>query len=251
MAPRKGQPGRFLYKELAAEFRARIQAGELAPGVLLPSESALMEQRGLARSTVRQAYDLLKTEGLAASRQGKGVYVLDPKKLVRNAQRRLSREVWEAGHSIWSVDLEGRDPDVELEVDEEMDAPERVAGVLGAPKVCRRRRVFSLDGRPLQVATSYLASELARAAKVHRRDTGPGGMYARLDEIGRAPVDAKERIKSRVAMPDEIEILGLGSGACVLIIERTVKDAEGRILEVNEMVLDAAKYILEYDFKLL
>ncbi|WP_032785685.1 GntR family transcriptional regulator [Streptomyces sp. JS01] len=250
MAPRKGEPGRFLYKELAAEFRAQIQSGALAPGDALPSEAALMEERGLARSTVRQAYDLLKAEGLATAKQGKGVFALNPKKVIRNAQKRLSREVWESGRSIWSVDLEGRDPSVEVEVDAEIEAPEYIAGVLDARRVCRRRRVFSLDDRTLQVATSYLDAGLAASAGIGQVDTGPGGMYARLADIGRAPAAAKERIRSRVAMPDEVDVLELGAGSCVIVIERTVTDAEGRILEVNEMTLDAARYILEYDFSL-
>ena len=250
MAPRKGEPGRFLYKELAAEFRAQIQSGELAPGTLLPSEAALMEGRGLARSTVRQAYDLLKAEGLASSRQGKGVYVLDPKKLIRNAQKRLSREVWESGRSIWSVDLEGREPEVEVEVAADEPAPDHVAPVLGVDRVCRRRRVFSLDGHPLQLATSYLSADVAAEAGIDQVNTGPGGSYARLAEIGRGPAEATERLRARVAMPDEAEALDLGAGASIILIERIVKDDEGRVVEVNEMTLDAAKYIVEYDFKL-
>lgn len=250
MAPRKGEPGRFLYRELAAEFRAQIQSGALAPGDLLPSEQTLMDGRGLARSTVRQAYDLLKAEGLAASKQGKGVYALNPKKIVRNAQKRLSREVWESGRSIWSIDLEGREPNAAVEVDGDVEAPAYIRGVLGEDRVCRRRRVFSLDDRTLMVATSYLSAALARSAGIDQADTGPGGMYARLADIGRAPVDAKERIRARIAMPDEVDVLELGAGACVIVIERTVTDAEGRILEVNEMTLDAARYVLEYDFKL-
>ncbi|MFE7899203.1 GntR family transcriptional regulator [Streptomyces sp. NPDC057424] len=250
MAPRKGEPGRFLYRELAAEFRAQIQSGALAPGALLPSEANLMEGRGFARSTVRQAFDLLKAEGLAASKQGKGVYVLDPKKLVRNAQKRLSREVWEAGRSIWSVDLEGREPEVEVEVTSDEVAPDSVAAVLGADRVCRRRRVFSLDGRPLQLATSYLPADLAAEAGVDQENTGPGGSYARLTEVGRRPVEATERLRARIAMPDEAEALQLGAGASVILIERIVRDEDGRALEVNEMTLDAAKYIVEYDFPL-
>lgn len=250
MAPRKGEPGRFLYRELAAEFRAQIQSGALAPGALLPSEAALMEERDVARSTVRQAYDLLKAEGLAASRQGKGVYVLDPKKLVRNSQKRLSREVWESGRSIWSVDLEGRDPDVEVDVSADEPASERVAEILGTDRVCRRRRVFSLDGRPLQLATSYLPADLAAQARINQVNTGPGGSYARLAEIGRRPVAATERLRARIAMPDEAEALALGAGASVILIERLVADEDGRVLEVNEMTLDAAKYIVEYDFTL-
>lgn len=250
MAPRKGEPGRFLYKELAAEFRAQIQSGALTPGTFLPSEAALMEERGLARSTVRQAYDLLKAEGLAASRQGKGVYVLDPKKIVRNAQKRLSRDVWESGRSIWSVDLENRNPEVEVEVAADEPAPEHIADMLGTDRVCRRRRVFSLDDRPLQLATSYLPADLAAEAGVNQVNTGPGGSYARLAEAGRRPVEATERLRARIAMPDEAEALGLGAGASVILIERTVRDEAGVVLEVNEMTLDAAKYILEYDFAL-
>lgn len=250
MAPRKGEPGRFLYKELAAEFRAQIQSGALAPGALLPSEAALMEERSLARSTVRQAYEMLKAEGLAASKQGKGVYVLDPKKIVRNAQKRLSRDVWESGRSIWSVDLENREPDVEVEVSPGEPAPDHVAAILGADRVCRRRRVFSLDGRTLQLATSYLPADLAAEAGVNQADTGPGGSYARLADIGRRPVAATERLRARVAMPDEVEALELGVGASVILIERTVRDEAGQVLEVNEMTLDAAKYILEYNFPL-
>ncbi|MEV5236452.1 GntR family transcriptional regulator [Streptomyces pseudogriseolus] len=250
MAPRKGEPGRFLYKELAAEFRAQIQSGALAPGELLPSEASLMKEREVARSTVRQAFDLLKAEGLAASKQGKGVYVLDPKMLVRNAQKRLSREVWESGRSIWSVDLEGREPEVQVDVAPDEPAPERVATVLGADRVCRRRRVFSLDGRPLQLSTSYLPADLAAQAGVDREDTGPGGSYARLAEVGRRPVAATERLRARIAMPDEVEALNLGAGASVILIERIVKDEADRVLEINEMTLDAAKYIVEYDFPL-
>lgn len=249
MAPRKGEPGRFLYKELASEFRTQIEEGALAPGAALPSEAVLMEERGLARSTVRQAFDLLKAEGLAASRQGKGVYVLDPRKIVRNAQKRLSRDVWEAGRSIWSVDLEDREPQVDVVVGERR-APEHISAALGVERVCRRQRVFSLDGRTLQLATSYLPADLAAEAGINEINTGPGGMYARLAEIGRRPVAATEQVRGRIAMPDEAEVLGLGSGTSILLIMRTVKDAEGRILEVNEMTLDATKYILEYDFDL-
>lgn len=249
MAPRKGEPGRFLYKELAEELRAQIQEGALAPGSLLPSEAALMEESGLARSTVRQAYDLLKAEGLVASKQGKGVYVLDPRKIVRNAQKRLSREVWESGRSIWSVDLEDREPDVAVEVDEVV-APAGTAATLGVELVCRRRRVFSLDGRPLQLATSYFPADLATEAGIDQINTGPGGAYARLAEVGRRPVKAREHVRDRVAMPDEAEALDLSAGASVMVIARTVRDAEGRAIEVNEMVLNPARYILEYDFDL-
>lgn len=245
--PRKGEPGRFLYKEIADELRAQIHSGELPPGDPLPSESALMRDRGIARSTVRQAYDVLRAEGLIESRHGVGVRVRDFRPLIRNAMKRLSGEVWDSGRSIWSVDLEEREPEVEVEVDE-VDAPPHVAELLGDGRVCRRRRRFLLDDRPLQLATSYLPAALAVEAGIDKANTGPGGSYARLAEVGRRPVAAREQVRGRIAMPDEVEALELSPGTSIFVIVRTVKDAEGRVVEINEMTLDATKYILEYDF---
>jgi GntR family transcriptional regulator len=48
-------------------------------------------------------------------------------------------------------------------------------------------------------------------------------------------------------LPEEAEALGMGSSSPETLIVRTVKDDRGRVLEVCEMVVDASKYILEYD----
>lgn len=247
MAPRKGEPGRFLYKELAADLLARIQSGELAPGDRLPSEAELKDERGFSNSTVRAAYLLLKADGHAVSMHGKGVYVRDPKKFLRNPQRRLASEVRKTGRSIQSVDLEGREPDVHVEVDF-VAAPAAIAEHLGGGEMCRRRRAFSLDGMTYQLATSYIPADLAREAGVDQVNTGPGGSYQRLADAGRQPVRARERARARVVMPDEVEKLDISPGMSIVLIERVVWDREGRAVEVNEMILDGTKYILESEF---
>ncbi|GAA1887893.1 GntR family transcriptional regulator [Streptomyces durmitorensis] len=244
MAPRKGEPGRYVAAELAAEFRALIQSGELLPGAQLPSEAALKDERSLSNAAVRAAYERLMAEGLAVSRHGKGVYVLDPKRLVRTSPRRFAR----GAQSIQSADLEGREPDVQVDVDEVATASDRVVEILGAGPFCRRSRLFSLDGRKLQLATSYLPAGLAVEAGVDQTDTGSGGMYERLAEVGRRPVKACERVYGRVATSEEAQALGLSKGMSIFLIERVAYDEEGRAVEVNEMTLDASKYILEYEF---
>lgn len=244
------KPTRPRYKEIADDLRAKIHSGELAPGETLPREKALMEELGVAQSTVRQAYSVLRAEGLIESRQGSSVKVRAYKPIIRNAAKRLSADVWMSGRSIWDIDLDERRPEVQTEVDK-IDAPERIAAILGqAGRVCRRQRRFSLDGQQLQLSTSYFAADLAELAGLDRVDTGPGGMYARLAEVGRKPVEAREQTRARMPSPDEAEALGLGDGTPVIIIVRTVADEAGRILEVNEMTLDASKYILENDFPL-
>jgi DNA-binding GntR family transcriptional regulator len=61
------------YEQLAAILRARIQAGEITSK--LPSLTALMEESGLAITTVRRAIRLLEEEDLVYTRPGRGMFV--------------------------------------------------------------------------------------------------------------------------------------------------------------------------------
>lgn len=67
-----------VYRQLADILRSRIQAGEFAPGRPIPSETALMQQYGLARETCRKAVRVLRDEGLVIIVQGRGAYVTKP-----------------------------------------------------------------------------------------------------------------------------------------------------------------------------
>ncbi len=66
------------YLAIADALRARIAAGEIEPGSLLPSESALCAEYGVARNTVRRALDQLAAEGLIESLPGRGRVVASP-----------------------------------------------------------------------------------------------------------------------------------------------------------------------------
>jgi GntR family transcriptional regulator len=61
--------------QLAGILRAQIQSGELRPGRIMPSETTLMQEHGLARGTVRKAIDALADEGLVNRVQGRGTFV--------------------------------------------------------------------------------------------------------------------------------------------------------------------------------
>jgi DNA-binding GntR family transcriptional regulator len=65
------------YKVLTETLRRRITDGEFPPGAMLPAESALCQQYGMARNTVRRALDQLAEEGLIAALPGKGRVVRD------------------------------------------------------------------------------------------------------------------------------------------------------------------------------
>ncbi len=68
-----------LYRQIVRQIREMILAGTLPPGFHLPPERRLAESLGVTRTTVINAYDELKDEGLASAHVGRGTVVLSPR----------------------------------------------------------------------------------------------------------------------------------------------------------------------------
>ncbi|MQS13820.1 GntR family transcriptional regulator [Streptomyces kaniharaensis] len=239
------------YQRIADTLRAAIDAGEYRPGDRLPGENDLMDEYGVARMTARQALGVLRSEGIAEARRGAGVFVRDFRPLRRRGIQRLAQGQWGSGRSIWSADIDGRSLVVDQVSVSEQGAPDHVARVLGVDPgepMCVRHRRFVLDGKPVLLSTSYLSAGLVAGTAITREDTGPGGTYARLAEIGAKPVHFREEVRSRMPSAEEGARLELSAGTPVILICRTAFADEGQVVELNEMILDAASYVLEYDF---
>ncbi|RPF40350.1 GntR family transcriptional regulator [Streptomyces sp. Ag109_G2-6] len=239
------------YQRIADALKAAIRSGEYGPGDRLPGENDLMATYDVARMTARQALGVLQNEGLVEARKGAGVFVRAFKPLRRRGIERLAQEQWGSGRSIWSADTDDR----ELLVDQidvhEQQADDRVAEALGitsGDQVWARSRRFVLDGKPVLIATSYLPSTLVADSAITRTDPGPGGIYARLTDLGYAPVHFREEIRCRMPSADEADRLSLTLGTPVIQIVRTAFAEGGRPVEVNDTTLDSASYVLEYDF---
>ncbi|MFJ3199226.1 GntR family transcriptional regulator [Streptomyces sp. NPDC086989] len=239
------------YRRIAAELKAAIRSGRYGPGDRLPGENDLMAAHGVARMTARQALGVLQTEGLAEARKGAGVFVREFRLIRRRGIQRLAADVWGQGRSIWAADTEDREPVVEFLSVADEQAPSAIAAVLGlaeGARACVRRRRFLLDGKPVMLATSYLDAALTAGTAIAEPDSGPGGIYARLADLGRKPVRFREEVRSRMPAPEEADRLGLTSGTPVVLVCRTAYTADGHAVEVNEMTLDASAYVLEYEF---
>lgn len=239
------------YQRIADSLREAIRSGEYGPGDRLPGENDLMATHGVARMTARQALGVLRDEGIAEARKGAGVFVRAFRPIRRHGIQRLARDQWGNGRSIWSADIENRKLVVDQVSVSEEAAPERVGAVLDladGEMTCVRRRRFVLDGKPVLLATSYLPMPLVSGSAITQEETGPGGTYARLAELGYEPTHFREEIRSRMPSKDEMTQLSMAAGTPVVLICRTAFTDQGRPVEVNEMTLDAASYVLEYDF---
>jgi DNA-binding transcriptional MocR family regulator len=65
-----------LYRLLATRIARLSDTGELSPGLRLPAERELAAALSVSRNTVAAAYQLLRDEGMAESRQGAGTRIV-------------------------------------------------------------------------------------------------------------------------------------------------------------------------------
>jgi GntR family transcriptional regulator len=66
------------YRQLADILKARIARGDWQPGRPIASETRLVQEYGIARTTVRRALDVLVDEQVVWKVQGRGTYVGQP-----------------------------------------------------------------------------------------------------------------------------------------------------------------------------
>ncbi len=70
----------YRYQKIFQAIQARINSGEWAPGVCLPSETELAKEFGVTRITLRKAMEALKQNGRVVGQPGRGTFVSAPHK---------------------------------------------------------------------------------------------------------------------------------------------------------------------------
>ncbi|OBB87975.1 GntR family transcriptional regulator [Mycolicibacterium peregrinum] len=241
------------YRQIAGMLRDAICSGQLIAGERLPSEAALIDHFGVARMTVRQAVQDLRTEGLVISEHGRGVFVRPAPPIRRLASDRFARRHRASGKAAFTVEAEksGYAPQVDnISVTREQPNPTVAERLRLTPddEVIVRSRRYLADGRPVETATSYIPAAFAQGTKIEQTDTGPGGIYARLEDAGHILDRFTEEVGARMPTPEERRALQLATGVPVLTVVRTAYDTNDVAVEVCDTVKVASAYLLEYDF---
>ena len=241
------------YRQIASMLRDAISSGQLTAGERLPSEAALIDHFGVARMTVRQAVQDLRAEGLVISEHGRGVFVRPAPPIRRLASDRFARRHRASGKAAFTAEAEksGYAPQVDnITITRDKPNPivaERLRLAADDDVVVRSRRYLA-DGRPVETATSYIPAAFAQGTKIEQTDTGPGGIYARLEDAGHTLARFTEEVGARMPTPEERRALQLATGVPVLTVVRTAYDTNDVAVEVCDTVKVASAYLLEYDF---
>jgi GntR family transcriptional regulator len=243
-----------LYAQIADALRADIRSGLYSPGIALPSERKLMDRFGVTRATIRNALAQLRAEGLLTIERGAGAFVRTPSPVRRivgpDRFLRRDREEGKAAY-VAEMERERRRPEVEVIEVARVKVPAEVGELMGleaGAEVVRRHRRYLASGAPLELATSYIPWTLAKGTAIAKRDSGPGGIYARLEEAGHEIASFEEQITARMPTPEERVQLQIPEGVPVIRVVRRAFDADRRVLELCETIMPADRYVLTYPF---
>lgn len=224
-----------LYHQVRLALRQRILSGEWQPGGQIPTIRELCEMYGVSRITVVQALSALTREGLVAGRQGKGVFVAEPR--VEHGPGRLvsfTEETQRRGHSPASRMLRlERQPASEL-VAERLNVPEDSSVV-----VLERLRLA--DGEPMGFQRAYLPESLV-----------PGladcadpieSLYRLLEgRYGIRLASATDTFVPTRLSREMADLLAVPVGALAFAVERVSVDGLGRTVEFVESILRGDRY---------
>jgi GntR family transcriptional regulator len=240
-----GQPSK--YRQIAAQLRAQIGAGEYPPMSWLPSESQLGVRYEVSRRTVRDALAELRAQGLIAVVDGKGAYVRPATELARHTHTRTvtrNRDTFtDTATNEWS--------EVEKPVTYREDASAETAQLLGVPT---GSTLFGCDrllsdptGQQRMLHRLYLPWQTANDIPALETDPfrHPGELYALLAEAGHK-LHWTEHVTARMPAPDDATTLRIPEGTPVITIRRLTHNTDGRALALEETRLSASETQLAY-----
>jgi GntR family transcriptional regulator len=221
------------YRTIADELRRQIEAGQIRPGGLLPSESDLSRTYAVSRVTVRKALELLRAEGVAAARQGFGWFA---------AMEPLRRTLGRLGTIEDDLAASGRRPERKVLDFGFVNAPTHVATVLGTTEVLQVRRLNLADGLPFARVTVWVPARLG--SSLSRDDVERTTFYELLDvRLG----GAEQTIRAAAAGKADAALLQIPVGSPVLVCDRITCTVEDQPVIAAEHVFpaDRTEFVVE------
>jgi GntR family transcriptional regulator len=244
------------YREIADQLRSDIETGTYRRGSSLPSEDRLAEQHEVSRPVINRAIRRLRSEGLVRVERGRGTVVHEIPPIVRRANQRYTKESREKGgqsRGAFATEIRemGHEPRSDLVQVGPVTPPASVGTLFGFDvdevAAVRKRHMFA-DDVPVQIATSYVPWSIAAGTPITQEDTGPGGTYSRLADLGHRVVRFAERISVRMPEDDEIDTLRLAEDQLVYEIHHVAFDGDDRPVEVTLHVMPVHQWRLDFEW---
>jgi GntR family transcriptional regulator len=230
-----------LYVQIAENFIAQIESGELGPGSRLPGERELSEVLSVQRETVREALRVLENQGLIERRHGSGTYVAQPK-IERDASRLFP--------FTWMMQQKGYKPGARVIQMEKILCNSAVALELDIPVsavIFHYERVRTLNQEPVVIENTFIPADLF--PDLDRFNLNLRSVYEVMEtEYGTQVTHASQSLEAVVATEFEAENLGIKKGDPLMLERRLTYDQNNRRVEFSKDVFrgDRFRFMTEH-----
>ncbi len=215
-----------LFIQLADLFRNRIATGQWPVGSRIPNIDQLEREFKVARGTVRQAFNVLKEEGLVEQRRAKGSFVLKSPAPVHT--HRLEMD--------WNAIINAHVGAQILTLSSETGVP--MPDVLrdGAPLAAayhRFKRLHRKEGQAYLLGTSYLDVSLYEKIPAAQFEDQP--LLVQLQELAGDDIgSANQTLTVHVADVETAAALEIPINSPVVLMHRRVHSRAGVLIFASE-----------------
>lgn len=233
------------YAQLVTAIQDRIDSGEYAPGVMMPTEQQLGAEFDVSRATVVRALQLLKAEGWIEARQGRGTFV--------RGRPTPSHEPVRRGVDLLDLVESGTRVGNRLERSELFAGPAMpppaVAAALALPQrttAFLRRWLRHAGGEPSELVLAWFPGPLVTGTDLDSPSPLREGTQEHLRRRKGITIDrVTERITARMPTAEETRTLVIPRRVPVLDLLVTAYDTDGRPVQAVAVVLPADRHELE------
>lgn len=215
-----------LYDQIKDDLLSKIKDGTYPEGQTIPSELELAEMYGVSRPTIRQALQILVSDGYLEKRRRRGTVVTKPKV---SQSFTMSISSFED-----AMRLAGRLPKTKVLVFKRERANAEVEKRL---ELTRGQDVFKLvrlryaDDLPNVFVQSYIPCTLYPG--LDSFDFNGSSLYAAMDTCGNPVMTARRRLEVIKADGDAAALLDVEAGDPLLLFHTVARDANGTAVEYS------------------
>lgn len=222
-----------IHEQISEALRARIRSGELPVGSRLPTESALMEEFGVARGTVRRALRTLNEQGIVQTLRGKGTYVRSgrPEPSIAQALVGLSEALSYSEKSLTTTVLR-------QDIVPASSYPEFPATLEPTEQLLYLDRVRCLDSVPVARLKNWVRLHLAPGIDATNFETT--SLFAAIDTTSTGHVSSGRRtFEAVLPVEDVAESLGISTTVPLLFLKQVTYLDDGSAVECSDVWMDS------------
>ena len=231
-----------LHDQIRRSIEERIDSGDLRPGDQLPTEHEYAGTLGVSIAPVRQALLDLANRGLVVRTKGRGTFVAEPALEVPVSLLESFTDALRARNVPFTVAV--------LDQGIVADRPD-VAIRLGLPaetRLVRLRRVARIRDEVVAALDAYLDGDrFGRLSDIDGFGDGRS-LYRTLEQEFAIRVgQATGTLEVQRSNDAQSELLGVTIGTPVLLARSVTEDADGRPIEVAEVLYRGDRFTFRID----